>query len=139
MAWVVHSSFKSFSERVAGSDNTSKLFYTLLYGLYYGINLDYGLILWSQLIQITVSISHNTEISCARFWSIIVKRALVHFKDPAMDDFVVVAISILQTSTFMMSEPSKFSFVGSILEAMLMKVPSDNAIAAHIECSPYVR
>lgn len=34
----------------------------------------------------------------------------------------------LQTSTFMMFGPRKFSFVGSIPEMMLVKVPTDNAI-----------
>lgn len=38
--------FKSFSECVFGSDNTSKLFITIIYGLYHDINLDYGSILW---------------------------------------------------------------------------------------------
>lgn len=45
-----------------------------------------------------------------------------------MEDSEIDAILILQTSTFIMSDPSKFNFVGSILEAMLVKVPSDNAI-----------
>lgn len=37
--------FKSLLERVAGSDSVSKLFFTILYGLYKDINLDYGSIL----------------------------------------------------------------------------------------------
>ncbi|CAI9297631.1 unnamed protein product [Lactuca saligna] len=39
--------FKSFSECVAGFDNASKLFYTIIYSLYHDINLDYGSILWT--------------------------------------------------------------------------------------------
>ena len=42
---------KSLAERVAGSDGTSKGFLTILYGLYNGINLDYGSIIWSQVVQ----------------------------------------------------------------------------------------
>lgn len=38
---------KSLAERSSGSDGTSKGFLTLLYGLYNGINLDYGSIIWS--------------------------------------------------------------------------------------------
>ena len=38
--------FKSFSERVAGSNSASKLFNTINYGLYHGINFHYGVILW---------------------------------------------------------------------------------------------
>ena len=38
--------FKGLSERVAGSDGASKIFMTHLYGLYAGINMDYGFVLW---------------------------------------------------------------------------------------------
>lgn len=37
--------FKSFSERVTGSNSESKLFLTILCGLYSSINLDYGSVL----------------------------------------------------------------------------------------------
>lgn len=37
--------FKSFSKRVTGSNSANKLFCTIIYGLYTGINLDYGSIL----------------------------------------------------------------------------------------------
>lgn len=43
-------------------------------------------------------------------------------------DSVVATIPIVQTSTFMMYDPKKFNFVGSVLKVMLGKVPSDNAI-----------
>ena len=65
--------FKRFLERVTGSDSESKLFLTILYGVYSGINLDYGSVLWAQLVQITLSTMRHTEISCARFWAIIVR------------------------------------------------------------------
>ena len=38
--------FKGLSERSAGSDGASRLFITILYGLYTGVNLDYGSVLW---------------------------------------------------------------------------------------------
>lgn len=57
--------FKSLSERVSCSDSASKLFYTIRYGLYHGINLDYGYILWTQLILSTPSSTRNTKITCA--------------------------------------------------------------------------
>lgn len=34
--------FKCLLERVTGSDNASKFFYTLIYGLFSGENVDYG-------------------------------------------------------------------------------------------------
>ncbi|CAI9282209.1 unnamed protein product [Lactuca saligna] len=49
--------FKSFFEQVAGSDNASMLLYTLIYGLYHGVVLDFGAILWIHLIQSSASAS----------------------------------------------------------------------------------
>lgn len=37
----------------------------------------------------------------------------------------MVAISIFDTSNFIMSDPTKFDFVGSISEDMLLMVPMD--------------
>lgn len=37
---------KGFSEMVTGPDRASKLFMTIIYGLYLGISLDYGSVLW---------------------------------------------------------------------------------------------
>lgn len=128
--------FKSFSERVVGSNNASKLFYTIIYGLYHGINLDYGLILCTKLIQSTASTTRNIENLCAQFWSLIVKQYLNHYMVQLMTDSFLAAISILQTSTFMMSDPNKFNLVGSIPEAMLGKVPSDNAIVNEYHKQP---
>ena len=42
--------FKRFSEQVVGSNGANKGFMTILYGLYHGINLDCGSILWAQLV-----------------------------------------------------------------------------------------
>ncbi|CAI9279636.1 unnamed protein product [Lactuca saligna] len=45
-----------------------------------------------------------------------------------MNDSVIAVIPILQSTTFMMSDPRKFSFFGAILDAILVRVPTDNAI-----------
>lgn len=52
--------FKSFSEWVVGLDSERKLFYNLIYGLHHGANLDYGSILWTQIIQSTISMTRYT-------------------------------------------------------------------------------
>ncbi|CAI9303759.1 unnamed protein product [Lactuca saligna] len=72
--------------------------------------------------------STSAKISCARFWSVIVKRALTHFQVLVAEDSVIAVIPFLQTSSFETSDPTKFIFVGSILEAMLLNVPTDNVI-----------
>ena len=43
--------YNGLAERVAGSDGASKGFMDILSGLYNGINLDYGSLIWSQLVQ----------------------------------------------------------------------------------------
>lgn len=45
-----------------------------------------------------------------------------------MKDSVMAGISRLQTSNFVMSDPRNFSFIGSIPDEMLERVPLDNAI-----------
>ncbi|KAL7586433.1 hypothetical protein Lser_V15G39470 [Lactuca serriola] len=42
--------FKGLSERSVGSDGASHLFLSIMYGIYNGINMDYGFVLW-QLIR----------------------------------------------------------------------------------------
>ncbi|CAI9266058.1 unnamed protein product [Lactuca saligna] len=115
--------FKSFFERVIGSDSANKLFCTLIYGLYKGINLDYRSVLWAQLVQSTLSSSRHSKISCARFWSVIVKRDIDCLHIQVNEIFVLATIPVLHTSNFMVSDHTKFSFVGSIPEAMLNYVP----------------
>lgn len=59
--------FKSLSERVSGSDSPSKFFYTLIYGLYTGINMDFGSVQLAQFVQSTSSTIRDTKIFCAHF------------------------------------------------------------------------
>ena len=68
---------KGLAERSARSDGTSKGFLAILYGLYNGLNLDYGLIIWSQVVQSLNTSTRQSEISCGRFWTIITQRLLI--------------------------------------------------------------
>lgn len=119
---------KAYQRRVLGSDSTNKLFYTLIYGLYHVINLEFGSVIWAQFVQSTTSSTRHTKISCACFWSIIVNRAISHFKVPLIQDSLMDEIPTLQTTTFVMSDPHNFDFVGSIPDALLEKVSLDKAI-----------
>lgn len=101
------------------------MFYTILFGLYNGVNLDYGSIIRGQFVQSTSSTTRYTEILCARFWSIVVKKVLLHYNVPIMKDSMMAEIPTLHTTTFVMSDQQNFSFVGSIPEVMLSKVPMD--------------
>ncbi|CAI9280996.1 unnamed protein product [Lactuca saligna] len=47
--------FRSFSERVTNSDCARKFFMTLMYNIYSEINLDYGSVIWAQMVQSTLS------------------------------------------------------------------------------------
>ncbi|CAI9284802.1 unnamed protein product [Lactuca saligna] len=48
--------FKGFSERVTGSDYASKLFLTILYGIYTDLNVDFG----ADALTFTMSTFHTT-------------------------------------------------------------------------------
>lgn len=57
--------FKGFFERITRPDYASKLFLTLLYAIYTGLDVDFGAVLWAQAIQSTLSTNRHTKISCA--------------------------------------------------------------------------
>lgn len=48
----------------------------------------------------------------------------------------MATIPILQTSSFVTFDPTKFSFVGYILEAMWLNVPTDNVIVNEYQKLP---
>ena len=106
--------FKSILERISGSDNESKLFCPIIYGLYNGINLDYGSILWSQLVQITLSTTRHSEILCARFWSVIVRSAINRLNILVIEGCIMEAIPIFQNSSFIKYDPMKFAITRSL-------------------------
>ena len=78
--------FKSFYDRVIGSDCASKLFTTIMYGIFSRINFDYGSVLWAQLVKSNLLTTQHSEISCARFWTIVVQRAIDKYQIPMMKD-----------------------------------------------------
>lgn len=128
--------FKSFTERVIASDSASRLFCTIIYGLFSGVNLDYGTIHWSKLIQSILSTSKHSKTSCARIWSFNVKHAIDCLQIQLKDDSVLVVIPILHTSNIVMFDPTKFSFIRSILEATLPNVDVDNLIVNEYHKKP---
>ena len=89
--------FKAFSERIIGSDCVSNSM-SILYGLYHGINSDYGLVLWAQLVQRTNSTTRHNEIYMVRFWTIVVQRAIVKLKIPVMSDSLMSSIVTFHTT-----------------------------------------
>ena len=77
--------FKSFSERTTGTDSSSTIFLTLMYGLYNG-DFDFGSVIWTQLIKSLSSSTRDVEISYARFWAVIVSYAIKELKITVMKD-----------------------------------------------------
>lgn len=114
---------KNNSERNTGSGSTSKLFLRILYGLYSGMNLDYGSILWTQLVQSTLSVTRNTEISFFFFWAIIVQRAINRHHVHVTGGSTIAPIPMPHTSNIIVSDSSLFVFIGSIPDVMLRNVP----------------
>ncbi|KAI3752475.1 hypothetical protein L2E82_24508 [Cichorium intybus] len=117
--------FKSFSERTTGTDSASKLFYSFFYGLYHDVNLDYGSILWSHFVDSVNYRLRHQEISCARFWSLVVQRTIEKHDIHIMTDSMMAVISTLPTVTFTTSKVEDFEFIGAIPMEMLNRVPND--------------
>ncbi|KAL7587460.1 hypothetical protein Lser_V15G39921 [Lactuca serriola] len=120
--------FKGLSERSVGSDGASRLFLSIMYGIYNGINMDYGLVLWQQLIQSLSSTSRHSEISYARFWTIVTKWVMDKYHVPIVAGAPMSSIDTFHTTKIIVSDASKFPFNGSIPETMYGDVPVDNRI-----------
>lgn len=74
------------------------------------------------------SLKKDCDISCARFWSIVVSNARDHFKVPIMDDAHMVNFVVLNTSTFTSLNSKDFHYVGAISELMLKEVLAKNKV-----------
>ncbi|CAI9263314.1 unnamed protein product [Lactuca saligna] len=120
--------FKGLSERSSGSDGASKLFMTILYGLYHDLNLDYGSVLWQQLIQSLASSSRHTEVSYAKFWTLITKWAMDKLHVPTVAGSLLSTINVFHTTKIIVTDPTKFSFVGSIPDSMSAGVSKESII-----------
>ncbi|KAL7590356.1 hypothetical protein Lser_V15G35623 [Lactuca serriola] len=118
--------FKGLLERSAGSDGASRLFMMILYGLYHGVNLDYGSLLWQKLIQSLASTSRHSEISYARFWTLVTKWAMDKYHVPVVANSPLSSIVVFHTTKIIVTDPSKFQFVGSIHESMYACVSRDS-------------
>ncbi|KAL7601624.1 hypothetical protein Lser_V15G23907 [Lactuca serriola] len=125
--------FKGFSERSSGSDGASRLFLSIMYAVYNGVNLDFGLVLWQQLIQSLSSSSRHSEVSLARFWILITKWAMDKFDIPTPVGASMSSIGTFHTKKIIVSDASKFSFIGSIPETMYGDVPSDSRLIRTIK------
>ncbi|KAL7611656.1 hypothetical protein Lser_V15G06890 [Lactuca serriola] len=125
--------FKGLSERSSGSDGVSRLFLSIMYAVYNGVNLDFGLVLWQQLIQSLSSSSRHSEVSLARFWILITKWAMDKFDIPTPAGASMSSIGTFHTKKIIVSDASKFSFIGSIPETMYGVVPSDSRLIRTIK------
>ena len=71
--------FKCLAERQTGTDSASKQFLTLMHALFNDLAIDLAKILWTQFCESPTSASKDTEISMARFWSLVVDYAHRHY------------------------------------------------------------
>ncbi|XP_023768812.1 uncharacterized protein LOC111917354 [Lactuca sativa] len=121
---------KGLSERVAGSDGASNGFMTILYGLYHGINLDYGTLIWAQVVQSLNSSSSDFEISYGRFWTFITQRTNDHYKIPIMTDALLSSVATFHTKKIIVTDSNKYSFNDSIPESMYRCVTNQSHVMA---------
>lgn len=127
---------KSLAERVPGSYGTSKGFLTILYRLYNGINLDYGSIIWSQVVQSLNTSTRHSEISCGRFRTFITRRVIDSLQIPVMKDPLVSSVATFHTKKIIFSDATKFSHNGSIPETMYRCVSAESKVMAEYRNLP---
>ncbi|KAL7617819.1 hypothetical protein Lser_V15G02560 [Lactuca serriola] len=127
---------KSLAERSGGSDGSSKDFLTLLYSLYNGINLDYGTIIWSQVVQSLNTSTRHSEISCGCFWTLITRRAINTLDIPVMKDALVASIATFHTKEIIISDPTNFHHKGSIPKSMYRCVSAESQVMAEYRTLP---
>ena len=101
---------------------------TIMYGVYSGVNLDYGTVLWAQLVHSTLSSTRHNEISCARFWTIFVQRTIDRLRIPEIEGPSMANIQVFHTTNIIFSDTSQFTFIESILEMMLRNVPAASEV-----------
>ncbi|KAL4590866.1 hypothetical protein LXL04_003811 [Taraxacum kok-saghyz] len=117
---------RCFAERTTGSDNASNLLLTLIYVIYTNQNIDIGHILWTQFCLSPNSCTRTSNISMARFLSIIVDGALSKFVDLRGDDTTVMAeISELQVNKLGFVKDRVFPHCGEIPSEMWSLVTDD--------------
>ena len=97
---------ESFTERETRSDCASKLFMIIIYGAYFGVHIDYGIVLWAQLVQSTLSLIRHNKISCARFWTIVVQRASDRLGILVIEGSSMANIQIFHTMHIFLSDTS---------------------------------
>lgn len=81
-----------------------------------------------RVIQSTLSTTHHNEISCARFWSLTIRGAIVKHNILTMKDALAFSVSNFHTTRIIVADKSKFSFIGSIPEVMFRNVPASSKI-----------
>nr|KAJ0193115.1 hypothetical protein LSAT_V11C800452990 [Lactuca sativa] len=111
-----------------GSDGASKSFMTVLYGLFHGVYLEFGAIIWQQLVQSLYSFSRHSEISCGRYWTIFTKWAMDRLHIPIIADSLLSSITTFHTTKIIITDPTKYSFIGPIPEAMYACVSEESNV-----------
>ena len=123
--------FKCLAERQTGTDSASKQFLTLMHALFQDLPIDLAKILWTQFCESPTSASKDTEISMARFWSLVVDYAHRHYhivQRAPLTDETIAKFPELQIGKLLVKSDSHCEFVGKLPADMLMKIDSENII-----------
>ena len=122
--------FKCLTERQTGTDSASKQFLTLLHGIFTNEPVDFGKVVWTQFCESPTSSTKDTEISMARFWSLVVAHANSHYNInvESLTDEDTAKFPELQIGKLVVKVDT-CEFVGKVPEAMLNKVDQDNCNA----------
>ena len=80
------------------------------------------------MIQSLASTSRHSEIPYARFWTLVTKWELDKYHVPVVANSPLSSIAVFHTTKIIVTDASKFQFVGSIPESMYACVPQDSRI-----------
>ncbi|XP_052620068.1 uncharacterized protein LOC128126361 [Lactuca sativa] len=80
----------------------------------------------TQLVQSILSLSKHSEISCGRFWTIITKWAMDRNGVPIMADSLLSSIATFHTTKIIVTDPTKFSYIGFIPKTMLGSISASS-------------
>ena len=120
--------------RTVGLDKGRMEVYAMVAGLYYDLQVDYSEQLWTEFITSISKTSAKQGISCARYWSLIVQYVYQKEKIEVPDYEEKAVFHMYGSPKEVHDDPTIFTTVARIPDAMLKKVdPTNNVLVSYLQ------